>query len=101
MADESKATELQAQLRDLALPWEAGHELAVASAVQTVREMRAAFNNFAEKDPYETGKSAEFWDLSVPLDESDPCVRAMTTAFMLILNRRGPLKIDAEPALAS
>ena len=97
MADESRVFELQAQLRDLALPWETGHQLAVASAVQTVQEMRSAFNKFGETDPYETGKPPEFWDLSVPLDESDPCVRMMTGTFMLILNRRGLLKIDPAP----
>lgn len=94
MADENRAVELQAQLRDLALPWETGHQLAVASAVETVREMRRVFNNFAAQDPYETGKPPEFWDLSPSLDENDPCMRAMTTAFMLMLNRRGLLKID-------
>ena len=94
MADESRAVELQAQLRDAALPWEAGRQVAVVSAIQTIREMREAFNKFAERDPYETGKPPEFWDLSAPLDENDHSVLAMTRAFMLILNRRGLLKID-------
>jgi len=94
MADENRAVELQAQLRDLALPWEAGHQLAVASAVETVREMRKAFNNFVQQDPYETGKPPESWNLSLPLDETDPCVGAMTRAFTLMLHRRGLLKID-------
>ncbi len=62
--------------------------------------MRAAFNKFAETDPYETGKSAEFWDLTAPLDESDPCVRMMTGTFLLILNRRGLMKIDPTAAPA-
>jgi hypothetical protein len=94
MADESRVFELQAQLRDFALPWETGHQLAAVSAVETVKEMRAAFNKFGATDPYETGKPPELWDLSAPLDESDPCVRMMTGIFMLILNRRGLLKID-------
>jgi hypothetical protein len=100
MADENRAVELQAQLRDLALPWEAGLRLAFASAVQAVHEMRAAFNEFAETDPYETGMPPEFWDLSAPLKESDPGVSMVAATFMLILNRRGLLKIDltADPA---
>ena len=94
MADENRAVELQAQLRDMVIPWETGHQLAVTSAVQTVREMRGIFNNFAAQDPYETRKQPELWDLSSSLDETEPCVRAMTNAFMLMLHRRGLLKID-------
>ena len=96
MADES---ELQAQLRDLAVSWETGHQLAIASAVQTVQDMRRAYNEFAETDPYETGALPEFWDFSVPLDANEASVRVMTETFMLILNRGGLLKID--PAAAS
>jgi hypothetical protein len=98
MADESRAVELHAQLRDLALSWEMGHQVAVAGAVQTVQMMRAAFNDFAEQDPYETGKPPKFWDLAAPLDENDPSVGMMTRTFMLILNRRGLLKIDLTAA---
>ena len=94
MADENRAVELEAQLRDMALPWETGHQLAVASAVQTVREMRGIFNNFAAQDPYETRKQPGLWDLSSSLDETESCVGAMTRTFMLMLHRRGLLKID-------
>ena len=94
MVDENRAVELQAQLRDLALPWEAGYQLAVASAVQTVVEMREIFNKFAALDPYETGKQPQLWDLSFTIDETEPCVGAMTRTFMLILHRHGLLKID-------
>ena len=87
MADESRTD----QLRDLALPWEKGHALAVACAVETVKDMRMAFNKFAETDPYEAGKP-ELWDLSSAPGESDPAVRAMTLTFTHILNRRGLLK---------
>lgn len=90
---DSRADELHAQLRDLALPWETGYQLAVARAVETVKDMRAAFNKFAETDPYDAGKP-EFWDLSAELGESDPAVRAMAVTFTHILNRRGLLKID-------
>jgi hypothetical protein len=94
MADENRAVELHAQLRDLAIPWETGHKLALGSAVETVREMRRVFNNFVEQDPYETGKPPGSWDLSSSLDENDPCVSAMTRTFTLMLNRHGLLKID-------
>jgi hypothetical protein len=98
MADESRAVELYAQLRELALPWVTGYQIAVESAAHTVFDMRMAFNKFAEIDPYETGKPPEFWDLSAPLGENDPSVRAMAVAFMLILHRRGLLKIDLTAA---
>jgi hypothetical protein len=94
MADENRAVELHAQLRDLAISWETGHQLAVESAVQTVREMRRVFNNFAKEDPYETGKPPGLWDSSPSLDENEPYVQAMTRTFTLMLNRRGLLKID-------
>lgn len=94
MADETRASELQSQLRDLALPLEKAHHLAVDCAVRTVREMREAFNKFAGEDPYETGRAPEAWDLSIRLDESDPAVRTMAATFMLMLSSRGLLKID-------
>jgi hypothetical protein len=68
--------------------------LAMESALETVREMRRVFNNFAKQDPYETGKPPELWDLSPSLDEKDPCVSAMRNAFTLMLHRHGLLKID-------
>jgi hypothetical protein len=90
------ANELHARFRDLALPWEMGHELAVSCAIDTVRGMRAAFNEFAGTDPYEAGK-VEHWDMSAEIAGDDPTVRAMAARFSLILNRQGLLKIN--PAL--
>jgi hypothetical protein len=94
MDNGNRAIELHAELRELAFPLEKGHELALASAVETVREMRTTFNKFAEDDPYETGEQPKSWDLSAPLDESDPGVQLMTRLFLRILNRNGLLKID-------
>jgi hypothetical protein len=76
-----------------AIPWDTGAAISVASAVDTVKEMRAVFNKFAETDPYEAGKP-ELWDLSAQPEESDAAVRAMTATFIRILNRRGLLKAD-------
>jgi hypothetical protein len=89
----SEADKLHARLRDLCLPWEEGYALASACALQAVTELRSAFNDFAEKDPYEAGK-VERWDLSADVVRKEPVVERMATTFSLILNRRGLLKID-------
>src|SRR5438552_7913018 len=94
MADENRAVVLDSQLRDLALPWETGHQLAMESAVQTVGAMRQVFNYFAQQDPYETAKPPELWDLSRSLDENDRCVSTMRNVFTQMLHRHGLLKID-------
>jgi hypothetical protein len=95
MVDTGKldAKALYAQLRELALPWEMGYGLALGCAIDTVKGMRNAFNEFAEKDPYEAGK-VEPWDLSVEITGNEPVVRGMALIFSRILNREGLLKID-------
>jgi hypothetical protein len=89
----SKADELHARLRDLCLPWADGYALAATCALQAVTDLRRAFNEFADKDPYEAGK-VERWDLSTDAVRKEPAVERMATTFSLILNRRGLLKID-------
>ncbi len=89
----SEADELHARLRDLCLPWEACHELAATYAVQAVTDLKRAFNEFAEKDPYEAGK-VNRWDLSADVVGKGPVVDAMTNLFCVLLSRRGLLKID-------
>jgi hypothetical protein len=89
----ARADQLYAELRDLCIPWKAGYELAHHWAVEAVMGMRNAFNEFAEKDPYETGKP-ERWNLSAEAVEKEPVVQAMTMTFLRILNRQGLLKID-------
>jgi hypothetical protein len=89
----SEANELQARLRDLCLPWAEGYELASACALQAVTGLRSAFNQFAEKDPYEAGK-VERWDLSRDAVLKDPVVQGMAMTFSRLLNRRGLLRID-------
>jgi hypothetical protein len=93
MTDESAADQKVAELRDLALPWEQGYQLAVECAFDTVKGMRTAFNKFAGADPYEAGGKSEPWDFSA-FGKSDPAVCAMAETFTQILNRRGLLKID-------
>jgi hypothetical protein len=89
----SEANELHARLRNLCLSWPEGYALASACALQAVIGLRSAFNEFAEKDPYEAGK-IERWDLSADVVEKEPVVAAMARTFSLILNHRGLLKID-------
>jgi hypothetical protein len=91
MSDPGKvsAKELHARLRDLAIPWEEGHRLAVTCAGATVVAMRKTLNEFAENDPYETGRL----EPSAPKD-GEPAVAFMTGLFARILNRHGLLKID-------
>jgi hypothetical protein len=93
MSDVAKLEANEVRLRDLCLPWAEGYELASACALQAVTALRSAFNDFAEKDPYEAGK-VERWDLSADVIRGEPVVQVMATTFSLLLNRRGLLKID-------
>lgn len=93
MSDVTVLEANELRLRKLRLPWAYGYELASAYALQTVIELRRAFNDFAEKDPYEAGM-VERWDLSADAVQKEPVVQAMATTFSLILNRQGLLKID-------
>jgi hypothetical protein len=92
MSDVTMLEANELRLRDQCLPWAEGYELASACALQAVTELRRVFNEFAEKDPYETGK-VERWDLS-DVARHEPVVESMATSFSLLLNRRGLLKID-------
>jgi hypothetical protein len=94
MSDPAKlSAEELASLRDKAIPWEEAYRLAQSCAVDTVAEMREAFNQFAQDDPYETRRSPGP-GLEMTAKETEPALAGMTRFFMNILNRRGLLKID-------
>jgi hypothetical protein len=93
MSDVTMLEADELRLRRQGVPWAEGYELASACALQAVTELRRAFNDFAKNDPYEAGK-VELWDLSADVVQKEPVVQAMATTFILLLNRRGLLKID-------
>jgi hypothetical protein len=92
-------TSEELQLRNRGLPWAYGYELASAYALEAVTELRRAFNNFAERDPYETGK-VERWDLSADAVQKDPVVQRMaTTAHASPLSRSPGSRRASAPGL--
>jgi hypothetical protein len=90
---DSRIDEEEAQLRNLALPWQAAHGAAMHSAALTIHEMRANFMAYADEDPYDTGNAETATPLQ-PIETDDPTVQAMAEVFIGILNRRGLIRID-------
>lgn len=85
--------DLYAQLRERApLSGEDGVELAMAFSIAAVRDLRRTSNEYAETDPYETGKP-QHWDSLNPDPANDPVVRDLAAIFIQMLSRRDLLRI--------
>jgi hypothetical protein len=94
----SDADDPHGRLRNLAFSWEGeGEAFITGEAAKAVSAIRQAFDEHLNDNAYDDASRQPWQQTGLP-SQDEPSVIGLTSAFTIILHRRGLLKIDPAPA---